>query len=161
MAYVWHFDCKTIIPVIRLECAMGIEKFLFANPTLRVLERSLDIQVKRIEAITSNLANIDTPKYKAVQVDFRDVFATEIRRVNPEFPVATHPGHFGFSETESQARPVRLRERQGGAMRVDGNTVDLDREMADLAQAQLQYSASVTALSRKISLIAQALSAKV
>ncbi|MBZ0272551.1 flagellar basal body rod protein FlgB [bacterium] len=143
---------------------MTIDGFLFGSRTVNALERSLDAQLKRIETVTSNLANADTPGYKAREVDFRRVFEVELKRRNPENLATTHAEHMGSAGEMAGtkgANGIAIRDREGGALRVDGNTVDLDREMGDLAHAQLQYSAAITALSRKFAMLAQALSSPV
>ena len=139
---------------------MGIDDFLFTGSTMKVLERSLDVQAKRVEAASSNIANIDTPNYRAVEVDFRNVYEGQMDKTDPEIQLATQPGHIGASITESEQAPILLKEKDVGAKRLDGNNVDLDMEMSNLAQAQLQYSASVTALSRKLAILAEALTDK-
>lgn len=134
---------------------MGIESFLFDSPVYRALERNLEFQTKRMEAASSNIANMDTPDYRAVEVSFEERLSTEIRRVNPEIPVATDPRHFGLSLLAD--RPIAITESSDRSMRVDGNSVDMDKELMSLATAQLEYSASVTGLSRKYSLLATAI----
>ncbi|MCZ7586740.1 MAG: flagellar basal body rod protein FlgB [Deltaproteobacteria bacterium] len=140
---------------------MGIDKFLFSDPTTGLLRRSLDVHLKRLEAVSANLANLDTPGYKAIKVDFKKSLATEVRRAHPELPAATQAGHIGYVDPTVTTRSLEFVERDDDSGRVDGNTVDLDREMTELAHAQLQYSASIAALSRKMAILTQALSDKI
>lgn len=137
---------------------MGIESFLFDSPVYRALERNLEFQTKRMEAASSNIANLDTPNYRRVEVSFEQLLDTEFRRVNPEIPLATNPRHFGLSPLAD--RPVAITESSDRSMRVDGNSVNMDNELMSLATAQLEYSASVTGLSRKFSLLATAIQSR-
>ncbi len=137
---------------------MGIEGFLFDAPVYTALERNLEFQTKRMEAASSNIANMDTPDYRAVEVSFEERLSNEIRRVNPEIPVATDPRHFGLALMAD--RPVAITEASDRSMRVDGNSVDMDKELMSLATAQLEYSASITGLARKFSMLATAIQSR-
>ena len=96
------------------------------------------------KTISQNIANVDTPNYKAKNVSFKEVFAnvkansleayrTEERHINFKSNT-THPGVFNYSN---------LRYRQ------DGNGVDMDKEQADLAANQIYYNAVVDRINGK------------
>lgn len=138
---------------------MNINQFLFGNPVYRTLERNLDIQSARLEAASSNLANMDTPDYKAIEVDFEAALNTESTRINPEVPLATNPRHFGVSASSEPAIMTRVSDKP--AFRVDGNTVNLDNELMTISQASGSYSASVVGLQRKYAMLATALQGEV
>lgn len=137
---------------------MRIEKFLFSDPVMMLLKRNLDAQSRQIEAIASNLANIDTPGYQAVKVDFEKVYQGEMNRTNPGLLTVTHPRHMGGGAQEGSPVPLIEREQKSG--KVDQNNVELDRELSGLALAQLQYSASATAMAKKGSLLTAALESR-
>jgi flagellar basal-body rod protein FlgB len=102
------------------------------TPTMRQLERYLDLVAFRHELISSNLANIDTPGYRTQDVDF----ASEMRRADlrwEDSPVSPH-----------------VKEVKGLIERPDGNNVSLDRESLALARTQLQYRAGVELLRTEI-----------
>ncbi|MCB9477616.1 MAG: flagellar basal body rod protein FlgB [Deltaproteobacteria bacterium] len=134
----------------------SVQHFLFDDPTMRLLSRSMDVQMSRVEVVSSNLANLETPDYRALTVDFDSAFKSAIRERDPETMTATNPRHMGFDAKGDGMGSIRFVEREG-APKVDGNDVDLDTEMSTLAHAQLQYSASVAAMQRKIGLITTAL----
>jgi len=131
---------------------MGIERFIFGNPTLDLLKRSLDVQSLRSELVASNLANVDTPEYKARDVDFGKVLSAEENRLGGDLPMKTsHPGHLGGSADGHI--PIKVNEDDSTSMRQDGNTVDQDTEMQKLAEIQMLYEASVNALAKRYSLL--------
>jgi flagellar basal-body rod protein FlgB len=112
--------------------------------TISQLERGLDFSATKGKAISQNIANIDTPNYKAKNVSFKEVFAnvkansieayrTDVRHINFK-PNTTHSGVFDYSN---------LRYRQ------DGNGVDMDKEQADLAANQIYYNAVVDRINGK------------
>jgi flagellar basal-body rod protein FlgB len=98
---------------------------LIATPALAKLERFLDVSVFRHSLISSNLANIDTPGYRTVDVDF-----------NGELHRAT--GDLEYAVFQPMARSV-----QGLLERPDGNNVSLERETLLLARTQLGFNAGV------------------
>lgn len=98
-------------------------------PALSRLERYLDVSVQRHSLISSNLANIDTPGYRTLDIDFD----AELRRAaGPELQYALHP---------PMARPVL-----GLLERPDGNNVSLERESLLLARTQLGFNTGVQLL---------------
>ncbi|HPQ67817.1 MAG TPA: flagellar basal body rod protein FlgB [bacterium] len=131
---------------------MGIERFLFGDPAIASLQRSLDVQTLRSELVAANLANVDTPGYKARDVDFTKVLATEEKRLGGSLSMETSdPRH--LSAGDGGSIPIEVQEDDESNMRVDGNTVDQDKELQKLAEIQLLYEASITAITRKFTLI--------
>ena len=104
----------------------------------------LNYSATKGKAISQNIANIDTPNYKAKNVSFKEVFAnvkansleayrTDRRHIDLKSHT-THPGVFNYSN---------LRYRH------DGNGVDMDKEQADLAANQIYYNAVVDRINGK------------
>ena len=100
------------------------------------LRRQMTIATARQVAAAGNLANIDTPNFKAVEVSFADALDSKMA------PVATQPGHVG----EAAANPIRTQEIRDTPARRDGNTVVLDRELLTMNRASGDFSAAQTAL---------------
>ena len=103
-----------------------------------LVENMLDWAAKRQQTISANLANIDTPGYKA-----RDItFAEHIQSLALE---TTSPVHLDpFSQNGMRVYEVGAKDRG------NGNTVDLDSEMTELSKNGLQYIALVQFLNQKI-----------
>ena len=123
------------------------------NQTISFLERSLDLRSRNHDAVVSNVANIDTPNFKAFDVMVEDELQKMERTSGAGAGVrmeTTRAGHM-----EMQRNPVRLttaRPHDGSAgylSRRDGNTVDLDREMASMAENSLMYSLSAQIVAKK------------
>ena len=102
------------------------------TPTMQRLERFLDLVAFRHELISSNLANVDTPGYRAQDMDFE----SEMCRAEQLL--------------DSVPAAPRVREVKGLIERPDGNNVSLERETLALAQVQLQYRAGVQLLRNEI-----------
>jgi flagellar basal-body rod protein FlgB len=112
------------------------------------LRRQMTISVAKQVAAAGNLANVDTPDYKAVEVNFQSALD---ERIAP--PAATHASHFS-SKTSSA---VQVQEIQGVTPRRDGNTVQLDRELLTMGRAGGDFSAAQTALAAKFRLVRYAI----
>jgi flagellar basal-body rod protein FlgB len=104
-----------------------------SGPLLATLESYLKLTVNREQAISANMANVDTPGYHTRDIDFEGELKKAMNR--------------GMSHSENgmvtaQMSPV-LQEVPGLMERPDGNNVDLDREGLLMAETQLQYQIGV------------------
>jgi flagellar basal-body rod protein FlgB len=111
-----------------------------------VHEQALIYRSKRAEVLASNMANADTPGYKARDFDFKAVLknldnpAGHIRQTNSK--------HIAFDKTPAS---LSLSYRVPLSASLDGNTVDTQVEQASYAQNALDYQTSVRFLNGKIS----------
>ena len=112
------------------------------------LRRQMTIAVAKQVASAGNLANVDTPDYKAVEINFESALDS---RLTP--PAATHSAH--FSTTTPGA--ITTKEIHGVTPRRDGNTVQLDRELLTMGRAGGDFSAAQTALAAKFRLVRYAI----
>jgi flagellar basal-body rod protein FlgB len=112
---------------------------------------ALKLQSKRMEVLADNLANADTPGYKARDIDFRTAMANTGGVGGASAPVTlatTNPGHLGTDPTtEANAN---LKYRVPLAPSLDGNTVDAQQEQAAFADNTVRYQATLTFLSSRI-----------
>lgn len=111
------------------------------NSGLDLLKQSLQATTLRQEAIASNLANVNTPGFKANQVRFESLLEKASQGTGLQ---KTHPGHFGIGDAKD-VQPI-LEKRTNSSVKEDGNNVDVDMEMANLAQNQLHYQALISQL---------------
>jgi flagellar basal-body rod protein FlgB len=112
------------------------------------LRRQMTIAVAKQVASAGNLANVDTPAYKAVEVSFESALDD---RLTP--PAATHAAH--ISNTTLSGPSVS--EVHGVTPRRDGNTVQLDRELLTMSRAGGEFSQAQTALAAKFRLVRYAI----
>ena len=136
---------------------------------LAVHEEAIRARALRTKLLASNIANVDTPNYKATDLAFGDTMdaarAGTGRRFGPErdaLPLArpaggTHPAHLqleGVARPGGADAPGRVMYRYPDAPSLDGNTVDKDTEQARFAENAVRYRASLQFLgSRAASLI--------
>ncbi|MDP2805194.1 MAG: flagellar basal body rod protein FlgB [Gallionellaceae bacterium] len=112
-------------------------------------QAALNLRAARQELIASNIANADTPNYKAKDIDFASALQGALSEAGPKLQMATTTGnHLTDGTGESvMGSPVLYR----GALQpsADGNTVDMDVERAQFADNALRYEASVRFISDK------------
>ncbi len=116
---------------------------------IAALGRHMTNQVARQTAAASNLANLDTPGYKAREASFADALDGELSQV-----AKTAPGHLGGGASTDAAGTTEV---AGLAARRDGNNVQLDRELLNMNRAAGDFSAAQTALSAKFRLVRYAI----
>ncbi|MFC2950115.1 flagellar basal body rod protein FlgB [Virgibacillus sediminis] len=115
--------------------------------TIRTLEGSLDYAATKNRTIASNIANADTPNYKAKKTVFSDMLETELAASHGA--KRTHPKHFQFSEGEASS--YRVLTDRSTLFNHNGNNVDLDKEMAELAKNQIYYQGLTDRINGKFS----------
>jgi flagellar basal-body rod protein FlgB len=110
------------------------------------LRRQMAIAVAKQVASAGNLANVDTPNYKAKEVNFAETLKNKLSPGNSTFPGAT-----------ADNGGVVLQDIQGLPQRRDGNTVQLDRELLSMSRAAGDFAAAQTALAAKFRLVRYAI----
>jgi flagellar basal-body rod protein FlgB len=106
--------------------------------TAALLSRALDYRAANHKVISGNLANIDTPGYKAQRLEFDEELKRELDRTAVAVRT-TNPKHFSY--------PV---DHPGGGDRLKKEgKLSIEREMAGMMQNNLLYDASVRLLSKK------------
>lgn len=119
---------------------------------MAALGRHMTRAVARETVAASNLANVDTPGYRAQTVEFEDTLRRELGASLPM--LTTSVGHL---PAVGVAGAGTVREVDGLPMRRDGNSVQLDREMLALSKASGDFSAAQTALAAKFRLVRYAI----
>lgn len=114
---------------------------------LGIHDDAIAVREKRAEVLANNIANADTPHYQARDVDFKSILAGESQSVKTLKMTKTNESHH-----ESVMHPdfaADLMYRIPNQASVDGNTVDLQEEMARYTENALDYQASFDFLNRK------------
>lgn len=117
---------------------------------LAALGRQMNNAVRRQTVSASNLANIDTPGYRAREATFADALD---RQLDGVAVATTDDGHMGGANPSTDG----TKEVQGLASRRDGNNVQLDRELLAMTRASGEFSAAQTALAAKFRLVRYAI----
>jgi flagellar basal-body rod protein FlgB len=119
---------------------------------------ALKLQSQRMEVLANNLANVDTPNYKARDIDFKAALA---QAGSPEatLPLSTtSPGHLGGTNNGGADFGGALKYRVPLAPSLDGNTVDAQLEQAAFADNTVRYQATLSFISARLKNLMTAIS---
>jgi|SRR5690606_23270666 len=115
------------------------------------LRRQLSLAAAKQVVAAGNLANLNTPGYRAREVSFADALDGQL--ASAAAMRATHPGHLAGAPVE----PAAVTETRGLPSRRDGNNVQVDRELLAMTRASGEFAAAQTALAAKFRLVRYAL----
>lgn len=114
------------------------------------LERGIEGLTGRHHLLADNIANVETPGFKRSDLAFKTQLAKAMGQNGPRLPLAvTHQGHLGRPTGIHDYQPQVVQDFST-TMRADGNNVDIDREMAELARNTLEYQALVDVTARRL-----------
>ena len=105
---------------------------------------ALQVQSRRLELIASNIANADTPGYAARDIDFAQAMAQAAS--SETAAVTTNAAHIGVADAASAPAVHRVATQPS----LDGNTVDVQTEQAQFADAALHYQASMSFIDARL-----------
>lgn len=106
---------------------------------LGVHPQALGLAQKRTEILGANLANADTPNYKARDIDFEGAMRSALDRQKGLQMSRTNQGHMG----PRGAEPGQIQYRVPQQPSIDGNTVDAAEEQVRFAENTMRYMASL------------------
>lgn len=108
------------------------------NSSLSFQSEALKLRSQRQELLAANIANADTPNYKARDFDFSRALENAARTGSP------------IAGRSSSPAQIAVRERTDGKQGLDGNTVDLDTERVQFADNALRYEATLKFINGKL-----------
>ena len=114
---------------------------------LGALPAALSLRAARTAVIANNIANADTPSFKARDLPFDRLLAQALQKPATGAPVATDPRH--ISTPASASAETDLLFRRPLLPSIDGNTVDVHLEQAAFAENNVQLEASLQFLSAR------------
>ncbi len=149
----------------------------------RFHQSALALRAERQQVLASNIANADTPNFKARDIDFRKALVQALGGTpgggmasssgsGPQVTstssslaaalLASHPAHLtsaaGSTGTGNTASGAELLYRTPRQDSIDGNTVELDAERAQFADNAVRYEASISAVNGKLKSLLAAIS---
>ena len=116
-------------------------------------ETALKVRATRAELLASNLANADTPGYKARDIDFKAMLRKEVQ---PAVRLATTHGRH-ISDDNGIVSTARIGYRVPQQVSLDGNTVEAEREQSEFSENAMRYQASLRFLDSRIKGLKRAL----
>ncbi len=117
------------------------------NP-ITALSQALDLGSARLQAISSNISNVNTPGFKRQDAAFAALLASAQDTLAQATP---DPRDLTLDDDPGQTGHPTLTVQQNGSMRPDGNNIDIDAETSRMAAAQIYYEGSAQLLSGQFS----------
>ena len=114
--------------------------------TIGNLENSIQYASAKNNVISNNISNVDTPNYKAEKVSFKSALENEMSGLQAR---TTNERHLNFGEEEN--RPYRIVKDASTTYNHNGNNVDIDKEMSELAKNQIYYNSLIDRMNGKFS----------
>jgi flagellar basal-body rod protein FlgB len=119
------------------------------NKTMSLLERSLDLRSLNHRVLTSNIANMDTPNYKAFELIVEEEMSRYSEPATKIPFVRTHANHLPGKTQPSNQVKIRAAKAPDFSLRGDGNTVDIERTMGNMAKNTLLYNTAAQLITKK------------
>lgn len=121
---------------------------------LQYQQDALNLRAYRQQVLASNLANVDTPNYKAKDFNFRQTLLETQRGQSPTLALSTtsnqHLAPKASTARSGETSLPKLQYRADAQPNLDGNSVNKDQEMAQFSQNSLQYQAAVQFMNSRI-----------
>ncbi|MBT6208245.1 MAG: flagellar basal body rod protein FlgB [Francisellaceae bacterium] len=127
------------------------------DKTMQALAASINFRQMRQELITSNIANAETPGYKAKRIGFEEALSRALDVDGNESLNVEDGRHFDVGSGGFNNLQPEVFEDPNGVVSEDGNTVDRDAEMSLMAKNKILYDASVQLLNKKLGLLKYAI----
>jgi len=121
-----------------------------SDDMLKFHQVALNLRAARQELLASNIANADTPNYKAKDIDFASALRNALAGTSTELPVVKTSALHLEGNAGGSILGTPLMYRKPVQPSADGNTVDMDVERAQFADNALRYQASVMFVSARM-----------
>jgi flagellar basal-body rod protein FlgB len=123
--------------------------------TIKLLHDTLDLRAARHKLLQSNIANQETPGYRAVDIDFEKEIKKADAASGTGGIMRTNAGHLPIIPERGMAPKVV--KRQDEAVGYDGNSVGIETEMVKLSENSLMYNIATKMLRSKFNMIMMAI----
>ena len=117
-----------------------------SSNVMNIMSKSLDAYWLRNDAITHNVANVDTPNYKRQEVRFEELLKEQMNDMKD-----VSEGRMPASRLKSisDIKPELYEQEPNMKYRLDGNNVDIDNEMAEIAKNTMRYNVVTSQLNKQ------------
>lgn len=123
-----------------------IQNLVINKSGIPLLKKFLDLSSLRHKLIAGNIANISTPRYRSKDINFHGELKKAVDSGNHISGKLTHPAHIPVGRPRKSEPEVIVNKSQNN----NGiNNVDIDREVAQLAQNHIYYSIGARLLAKK------------
>lgn len=127
------------------------------DKTLKALTSALNFREMRQELISSNVANANTPGFKAKKLDFEEALARALDVDGQMNMHASDDRHFNVGNGGFNNLEPEIYDDPNGVVSENGNTVDVESEMARMNENKIMYDALVQLINKKMGLMKYAI----
>ncbi len=127
------------------------------DKTYQALATALNFREMRQEVLSSNVANANTPGYKSLRLDFEDALARALDVDGSRSMKGSESRHYNVGGGGFGSLQPEIYEDPNGVVSENGNTVDVEAEMAKMAENKLMFDTTVQLLNKKIGLMKYAI----
>ncbi len=127
------------------------------DKTLNGLHTSLTMRQLRQNIASSNIANAETPGYQAQKLDFERALERALDLDGMRAQSVTHGDHMTVGGHSARVKPD-IYDDPDGVRNNDGNTVNLEKEMAALSENAIMYKAALQLINKKLAALKYAAS---
>ncbi|HJU04949.1 MAG TPA: flagellar basal body rod protein FlgB [Nitrospiraceae bacterium] len=119
------------------------------DTTMSLLEKTMDLRDARHRIIASNIANEETPGYRAHDLTFQDALSAASKNRPAVVLQATHVRHIGLRGDRISQVDGRVSTVPVSDLPLDANSVNLELEMAKLSENAMQYNTATTMVAQR------------
>jgi flagellar basal-body rod protein FlgB len=123
------------------------------DKTTNALGASLNYRLLRHNVTSANIANAETPGYKAKEVHFEEALSRAVDLDGMNSLTTSDPEHFAIGTASVGNERVEVEDNPEADVNPDRNTVDLDKEMSTLAENSILYKAALTLINKKLGML--------
>lgn len=128
------------------------------DKTIKALNASIQMRQLRQNVINANIANAETPNYHAKKLDFEQALTSALHREDQGNMHVEHDEHFAMGKGAIGRLRADVYDNPEINYSNDGNTVDLEKEMANQLQNSIMYDAATKLINKKLAALKYAAS---
>lgn len=128
------------------------------DKTIKALSTSMQMRQLKQNVISANIANAETPNYRAKKMDFEAALSSAIDREDQGKMHVEHNDHFLMGQGAIGRVRADVYDNPEINYTNDGNTVDLEKEMASLNENSIMYDAATRLINKKLAALKYAAS---
>lgn len=117
--------------------------------SIPILEKALDLRAARHNVLAANIANMDTPNFKAFEVLVEEALQAQQQDTGHLRLQQTHPGHLPLRQNARDDLIVQSAPPPEFTLRADGNTVDVDATMGKMAENTIKFKTAAQLIAGK------------
>lgn len=120
------------------------------DKTTQALGASLNMRLLKHNVTAANIANAETPGYKSMQVEFEDALARSLDLDGMRTLSTSSEDHIAVGGGSISKIRAGVFENPNGAVSNDGNSVDMEKEMATMAENTTLYKTALSLINKKL-----------